>query len=191
MSPPLQYYPGFLPGAEASALMESLIQNTPWEQREYHLYGRKVKQPRLVAWYGESEYSYRYSGIEHETHPWTKELSALRDKIQAHLSKDLEARFNGVLLNYYRDGLDSVSWHSDSEVELGPDPLIASLSLGDEREFQFKHKRENRRHKIILEHGALLVMLRTSQTDWLHQIPKIKNRPAGARVNLTFRNLIA
>ncbi len=182
MEPPIEYIPDFFPGEPGRAFMETIVRETPWEQREFKMGARLIRQPRLVAWFGDQGISYRYSGITHEAHPWTPELLRLRDQVMERSG----ARFNGVLVNFYRDGRDSVGWHADDERELGPDPIIASLSFGSVRVFQFRHKSTRKRLDLPLAHGSLLVMRPPCQRDWSHCIPKTK-RPVDSRLNLTFR----
>ena len=142
----------------------------------------------FAAWHGDAEASYVYSGVRHDPLPWT---SALRD-VRGRLSDETDHEFNSVLLNLYRDGFDSVSWHADDEPELGPAPVIASISLGAPRVFQMKHKQRSdiSRVDIQLEHGSLLMMAGDCQRCWMHQVPKRKGRNApGPRINLTFRSI--
>ena len=118
--------------------------------------------------------------------PWTDVLADLKSRIEA----ACEARFNSVLLNYYRDNRDSVGFHSDDESALGDRPIIASLSLGEERDLVFKHKRERlaRLVRLTLESGSLLLMKGPTQQNWHHAIPK-ERRACGPRVNVTFRRI--
>lgn len=148
------------------------------------MYGRELLSPRLTAWYGDPGGEYSYSGVSHTPLAWTAPL--LRLKHQVELAT--EAKFNSALLNLYRDGNDSVAWHSDDERELGPRPQIASLSLGAQRTFSLKHKarRDLPRVDLELTHGSLLWMGGTCQQHWLHQIPKRK-RVTEPRINVTFR----
>ncbi len=168
----------------AGALLEELIDSTPWRQDTLTLFGREVVQPRLVAWYGDPEAHYSYSGLNLAPLPWTPRLIQLRDTVEAASA----ARYNAVLLNYYRDGSDSMGMHADDEPELGPTPVIASLSLGQTRTLVCRHRQ--RRHQprldIPLHDGSLLVMRGTTQRHWLHGINKTR-RPCGPRLNLTFR----
>jgi alkylated DNA repair dioxygenase AlkB len=140
--------------------------------------------PRLTAWYGEGEAYYTYSNIAMRPRFWTPLLSHIKRKIE----KVAQVEFNSVLLNLYRDGKDSVSWHQDNEPELGKEPVIGSVSFGSTRCFQFRHKlrKDLRRFDIALTHGSLLIMRGTTQQFWQHQIPKT-HKPVGQRVNLTFR----
>ena len=143
--------------------------------------------PRLQAWFGEAHCRYAYSGLQLPPLPWTPALLELRARVEGLAGRP----FNSVLLNYYRDGRDSVSWHSDDEKELGPDPVVASLSLGAPRRFQMKHRSRGDlpRPAWELGHGSLLLMGRGSQTGWRHQLPK-QPGVKEARVNLTFRSIV-
>lgn len=183
---PWEYVPGFLGEDEAADLMRGLIEETPWEQHRIKLFGKEVDCPRLSAWYGDESAVYTYSGRTLEPLRWTMRLLKLRDNLEEQLGES----YNSVLLNYYRDGQDSMGCHSDDEPELGTDPAIASISLGAVRDFVFKSKAEpSIKHMIALEHGSLLHMFGTCQVEWQHSLPKRK-RVVGPRVNLTFRNIV-
>jgi alkylated DNA repair dioxygenase AlkB len=179
------YYPAWLNPAESSALLQLLLKETPWRQDTLKFAGKAVPVPRLQAWYGDSSSHYGYSGLHLEPLPWTPALTRLRQRLE----DSLNLSFNSVLINYYRNGQDSVAWHSDSEPALGPDPSIASLSLGATRRFDMKrYDRNNQPGKLslALADGSLLLMGSGVQQHWLHQIPK---EPAitAPRINLTFR----
>lgn len=178
-------YPGFLSSKEADQYFRLLSEAIDWQQEQLFLYGRQVNVPRLVAWYGDDQVNYRYSGVDHVAIPWSRPLAEIRDRLSAMLSES----FNGVLLNLYRNGHDSMGWHSDDEVELGMEPVIASVSLGQERNMQFR-RRDNHAEKVslALPHGSLLLMQGRSQVDWQHQIPKSQKKLL-PRINLTFRNI--
>lgn len=180
----LQYYPAFLTPTSSAELLQQLLRQTPWRQDELRFGGKAVPVPRLQAWYGDSNSRYGYSGLRLPPLAWTPPLAALRQ----HLEDVLQLPFNSVLLNCYRDGNDSVAWHSDNERELGPDPKIASLSLGAARLFELKHRSERRHGKrsMYLEDGSLLLMGSGLQQHWLHQLPKAPGLGA-LRLNLTFR----
>ena len=176
-------YPSLLSYHEANQLFDTLKKNIIWEKQKIKLYGEFHDVPRLTAWYGDPNKSYIYSGIKLETKPWNAVLLKIREKIE----KISKTKFNSVLLNLYRSGSDSVSWHSDDEPELGRNPVIGSLSLGETRQFQMKHKfNRDLKQKILLQHGSFLLMSGKTQHNWLHQIPKRKNLK-GERINLTFR----
>ena len=182
------YDPKFFSPKEADGYLETFIQTLQWEQKTLLMFGKEVMQPRLVAWYGDPGISYTYSGLTLEALPWTEGLSKLKDKLE----ESLDVSFNSVLCNLYREGKDSMGWHADDEPELGSTPCIASVSLGEVRSFHLKHKqrKELPTHKILLEHGSLLVMAGTTQRYWKHQLPKSK-RKMGKRINLTFRNILS
>ncbi|MDM8349156.1 alpha-ketoglutarate-dependent dioxygenase AlkB [Pseudomonas sp. sp1636] len=167
----------------ADLWLQQLLEQTPWQQPHVRLYGRAHRVPRLVAWYGDGEAGYRYSGLTHQPLPWTALLAEIRARLVATLGQPL----NGVLLNYYRDGQDSMGWHSDDEPELGANPLIASLNLGATRRFDLRRKGQSRiEHSLWLEHGSLLVMRGPTQHYWQHQVAKTRSQCA-PRLNLTFR----
>ncbi|MES2878506.1 MAG: alpha-ketoglutarate-dependent dioxygenase AlkB [Pseudomonadota bacterium] len=174
-----------LPG-DSSQILQKLISTVPWRAEKVTVWGKKFDQPRLIAWYGDEGKSYTYSGIHMDPNPWTSDLLDIKLAIEALVG----VVFNSALLNYYRDERDSMGFHSDDEKELGPQPIIASLSLGEERTFVFKHKRLEgvKPKKIKLASGSLLVMKGDTQKNWKHGIEK-ESEPCGPRVNLTFRRI--
>jgi alkylated DNA repair dioxygenase AlkB len=172
--------PAFLAPAEAARLATVLRVEVPWSVHRICLFGRWVDSPRLSCWMGEA--AYRYSGVCFEPLPWTPAVLALKARIE----EAAGVRFNSVLLNRYRDGRDSMGWHSDNEPELGPEPQIASLSLGATRRFTLRRRDRSERHAIALSSGSLLLMSGPSQRDWRHALPKTR-LPVGERINLTFR----
>ncbi|MCC7447172.1 MAG: alpha-ketoglutarate-dependent dioxygenase AlkB [Anaerolineae bacterium] len=177
------FYPGFFSAAESQQLFETLAREIHWAEQSITIYGKSVKVPRLVAWYGDAGKSYTYSGTTMHPEPWIPALLTMKARIEAVAG----VTFNTVLLNYYRNEQDSMGWHSDDEPELGKNPVIASVSLGATRSFQFKHKRDSElRQSINLTSGSLLLMRGPTQHFWKHQIPKTK-RPLDPRINLTFR----
>ncbi len=183
----LQLARGWMSAAEAGALMQVLRDGLPWEVHHIRLFGREVPSPRLSCWIGDPDAVYRYSGTRFSPHPWTAGLSALRQRLQVELGQP----FNSVLANRYRDGRDAMGWHSDDEPELGPEPLIASLSLGAVRRFVLRRRGDpGRRLALELEPGSLLLMGGTTQRHWKHALPRT-TRPVGERINLTFRQLAA
>jgi alkylated DNA repair dioxygenase AlkB len=171
----------------AAAVLQDLIDHIPWRQETIRLFGRVCDQPRLIAWHGDPGAAYRYSGLRLEPTAWTPLLADLRDRVGAAAG----AAFNAVLLNYYRDGRDSMGLHSDDEPELGPEPVIASLSLGAERRMVFRHRTERslRPVRLALPAGSLLVMRGATQANWKHGIEK-QSGACGPRVNLTFRRIV-
>ena len=177
------YYPHFFDKEDADIIYMKLIDEIPWQQDEITVYGKKHPQPRLTALFGNEGKSYSYSNIKMQPHPWNLLLQKLKSKIES----VCDINFTTVLLNQYRDGKDSNGWHADNEKELGINPIIASISLGAERNFQLKHNTDkNQKKSIILEHGSLLLMKGTTQHFWKHQIPKTA-KLIGPRINLTFR----
>ena len=181
----LEYFPGFLAAQKGLSLMHQFIKEVPWRQQVIQMYGKDVVTPRLTAWYGDSNKSYQFSGTKFDPVPWTPELFDLKEQIQ----KATGLSFNSVLLNFYRDGNDSVAWHSDNEKELGINPHIASLSIGQVRQFEFRHKTDHsRKYGLSLENGSLLIMKGDLQHKWEHRIPKSK-KLNNERINLTFRSI--
>lgn len=168
-----------LPFSNAEVLAR-LVADTPWRSELITLWGKQYPQPRLTAWHGEKAYS--YSGLKLEPLAFTPLQMAIKDAVEAACGR----RFNSVLLNYYRDGRDSMGMHSDNEPELGPEPAIASVSFGATRTFILQHKRSKQRLKLALSDGSLLLMAGSLQENWLHGINRIAG-DVSARVNLTFR----
>jgi alkylated DNA repair dioxygenase AlkB len=168
-------------------VLQRLIAEVPWRSEEVVMWGRRVPQPRLTAWYGDAGASYAYSGIQLHPLPWTPILLDIKTRIE----ETVGSTFNSVLLNYYRDHHDSIGFHSDDEPELGERPVIASLSLGEERTFVLKHKRVKFVSPVHLRlaSGSLLLMKGDTQHYWRHGISK-ENRSCGPRINLTFRQII-
>lgn len=182
-----EYHAGFLRPHEADHCLAELWSDLDWEQREIRLFGRPVMQPRLIAWYGDSQAEYRYSGLTLDPSPWQPLLKRLKSRIEEFCGE----RFNSVLANAYRNGNDSMGWHSDNEVELGDCPLIASLSLGASRRFLVRPSGrvpvERRQSSgVDLENGSLLVMKGCCQQNYQHALPKTR-REVGLRINLTYR----
>ena len=174
-------------GQSYDELLDELIDNTDWRQEKITIYGKTHLQPRLTAWYGGKESIYSYSGITIEPRPWSQTLLNLKTRIEPLVGQ----RFNSVLLNYYRHQRDSMGMHSDDESELGEQPVIASLSLGEERTLLLRHKyrKDLDTIKLPLLSGSLLLMKGETQHYWKHGITKQKH-PCGPRVNLTFRSII-
>jgi alkylated DNA repair dioxygenase AlkB len=168
-------------------VLRQLIAEVAWRSEEVVMWGRKMPQPRLIAWYGDAARCYAYSGIRLEPLGWTPLLLDIKSRVET----AARANFNSVLLNYYRDNRDSIGFHSDDEPELGDRPVIASLSLGEERTLIFKHKTSKRAEPIRLRlvSGSLLLTKGDTQRCWKHGIPK-ETRPCGPRVNLTFRQIM-
>lgn len=180
----LQYHPNLFDSQEQSLLMNALQEEIPWKQEQIKLFGKTHPTPRLTAWHGDAHCVYKYSGVVNQPFPWTPSLLTIKDRIEQLLHP---AKFNCVLLNFYRDGHDKMGWHSDDEKELGPNPNIASVSFGATRRFDFKHKTDpSKKFSLELHSGSVLLMQGDMQHHWLHQLPAQKriNEP---RINLTFR----
>jgi alkylated DNA repair dioxygenase AlkB len=184
-----EYHPAFITPGEADRLLEVLWRELAWEQKEIFLFGRKVMQPRLVAWYGEKKAVYKYSGLELTPLPWHPVLQELRKRLEDFTG----CNYNSVLANAYRNGNDSMGWHSDNEPELGAKPVIASISLGADRAFRVRRAGNRQRvagksSAIVLGHGSLLVMKGASQALYQHALPKTR-RKTELRINLTYRQI--
>ena len=175
----------FMSGEEADRLFARLLDEIAWQEEAIKLYGRSVKVPRLVAWYGDPGACYTYSGVSHQPLAWTPALAQLKARVETATAH----RFNSVLANLYRNERDSMGWHADKERELGSNPVIASLSLGQRRLFKLRHNKTGETIDLWLEHGTLLLMAGALQHHWRHCLPK-SQRPMGARINLTFRTIV-
>jgi alkylated DNA repair dioxygenase AlkB len=173
-------------GQPATQVLQRLIAEIAWRSEEVVMWGRRVPQPRLTAWYGDPGSRYTYSGLQLDPRAWTPLLLDIRGRVEDAAG----AAFNSVLLNYYRDHHDSIGFHSDDEPELGAQPVIAALSLGEERTFILKHKTSKavQPMHLRLASGSLLLMRGDTQHCWRHGILK-ESRPCGPRVNLTFRKI--
>ncbi len=181
----LAFDPAWLPADEAARLFDALRAQLPWEVHRLRLFGREVASPRLSCWIGEPHAVYAYSGSRFLPHPWPSSLQPVR----ARLVRELGVGFDSVLANLYRDGRDAMGWHSDDEPELGPAPVIASLSLGGPRRFALKARRAPaQRLALELPPGSLLVMAGETQRHYRHALPRTA-KPVGPRINLTFRRV--
>jgi alkylated DNA repair dioxygenase AlkB len=192
------YIPRFLDADQSAGLLARLWRELDWSQREITVFGRRVMQPRLVAWYGDAGALYSYSGLTLEPLPWHPLLLDLRLRIERHTGQ----QYNAVLANAYRNGDDSMGWHADNEKELGPRPVIASLSLGAPRRFLLRPARhqpglvanvragvETGSFGMTLENGSLLLMKAGCQQRYQHSLPRTR-RAAGLRINLTYRWIV-
>ena len=179
----LLYHECFLDSQEADDLFAELKSLTPWKQ-ETASFGRPF--PRLTAYHADPGVSYTYSGVTHPASDWPDYLVAVRRRIE----EAAGAPFNSLLLNYYREGKDSIGYHTDAEPVLGLNPIVPSLSLGASRSFVLQHMVTRERIAYELMHGSLLVMAGTTQHHWRHAVPKTK-KPVGERINLTFRNILS
>ena len=171
---------------ESDQLFTAFETGLAWQEETIFIFGKRVKVPRLLCWYGDPDACYQYSGVNHSPIPWNAALQLVREKIEQQCGN----AFNSVLANLYRNGKDSMGCHADDEKELGHNPLIASLSLGDGRLFKLHHKKSKETVDIILGHGDLLVMAGTLQHHWVHSLPKTRKFKT-PRINLTFRKILA
>lgn len=179
----LVLFPQVFSPVDTDKLFLKLRSEIQWRQDQIHIAGQLVLIPRLQAWYGDANANYQYSGLSMAPLPWSGSLLEIKLLVETLAG----ARFNSVLLNLYRDGADSVGWHSDDEAELGDEPVIASLSLGAIRDFSLRQKKPgSQQFKMALPSGSLLVMSGCLQQYWQHQVPKTQ-KPVGERINLTFR----
>lgn len=177
------YYFGPILGIQEASDFETQLRETiAWRRDEVVLYGKRIVTAREVAWYGDESFPYRYSGVIKVALPWNSALRSLKALVE----ERSQAQFNSCLLNLYHSGSEGMGWHSDDEKELTPQAAIASVSLGVERKFSFRHKQTKQTVHVLLEHGSLLLMKGATQTHWLHQLPPSR-RVQAARINLTFR----
>ena len=179
------YYKSFYPRLKATALFNEFSSYQEYKQRQIKLFGKQYMSPRLEAFFAKEKQHYSYSGNELESNSFTPRIQ----KICMDIEKFTDNKFNSVLINVYRNESDSNGWHADDEKELGINPFIASLSLGETRRIHFKHKTTKDKFHTDLEHGSLLIMKGALQHHWKHQIPKSK-KSLGKRINLTFRTIM-
>ena len=178
----VEYLGKVFPQEESASLFDGLLTTSPWQPDEVILFGKKHILSRKVAWIGDAGFTYSYSGTSKTASPWTPPLLVVRERVE----KLCGHAFNSCLLNLYHDGSEGMGWHGDDEKTLGRNPVIASVSLGAERPFRFKHRVTKEVIPLILENGSLLVMKGETQHHWLHALPKTKKANA-PRINLTFR----
>lgn len=177
------FYPQFFSTQESDDYFTVLEQSIEWKQEPIKIFGRTLMQPRLTALYGDPDKAYSYSGIRMQPLEWTNALLKIKEKIETKSG----VVFTTALLNYYRDGKDSMGWHRDNEKNLGINPVIGSVSFGSTRTFQFrKYSDKNVIRSVELTHGSFLLMKGATQHFWEHQLPKT-NKQAKARINITFR----
>lgn len=201
----LQFFPNFLDVPTSNSFLDYLIKNDSptkswseidpsqiawkninWKHEAIKMFGKSVLQPRFTAWHGDEGKSYTYSNLKMQPETWNEGLLKIKSKIETVSSHS----FNSVLLNLYRDGNDYMGWHSDDERELGQNPTIASLNLGEARRFLFRRKENNaEKVEILLNHGSLLLMKEETQHFWQHSLPK-QAKTKGIRINLTFRTIL-
>lgn len=180
----VEYHGPIYTPVEANRWLDLLLQNINWKPDQAVIFGKRIETKRKVAWYAEQEFSYRYSGTTKTARLFTDELLELKSRVEKHAGE----KFNSCLLNLYHYGEEGMAWHSDGEKELVKRGAIASLSLGAERKFAFKHKETKERIDLWLEKGSLLVMKGETQSHWLHRLPPTK-KVKSPRVNLTFRQM--
>lgn len=179
------YYGAILSKDNADHYFHQLLNTIEWRNDEVFIFGKRIITKRKVAWYGEKPFAYTYSQTTKYALPWTKKLLELKNIIECKTG----ATYNACLLNLYHNGQEGLAWHSDAEKDLKKDGAIASLSLGAERKFAFKHKQTGETVSLLLEHGGLLLMKGVTQTFWLHRLPPTK-RITTPRINLTFRTIV-
>jgi alkylated DNA repair dioxygenase AlkB len=181
----VNYYGRIMPPAEANDYLQVLLDTIAWKNDEAVIFGKHIITKRKAAWYGDAVYAYTYSNTTKQSLLWTKELLELKAMVE----KLAGTTFNSCLLNLYHNGDEGMAWHSDDESSLGRNTVIASLSLGAERKFMLKHKVNKQSVSVMLANGSLLVMKGSTQTNWLHALPKTK-KVSTPRVNLTFRTIV-
>lgn len=181
----VNYYGTIYDHPEAKSLTQALLNNIEWRADEAVIFGKKIVTKRKVAWYADQPFPYRYSGTTKTALPWIQELESIKIKVEDRTGES----FNSCLLNLYHSGEEGMAWHSDGERELRKNGAIASISLGAERKFCFKHKQTKQVINLQLEHGSLLIMKDATQTHWLHRLPPTK-KAQDLRVNLTFRQIV-
>lgn len=179
------YYGQILSLQDSQHYYNNLMESIPWQHDEAIIYGKRIITKRKVAWYGNTNYSYTYSNTTKEALLWTPALAELKTRVEEVCGHT----FNSCLLNLYHDGNEGMAWHSDDEKALGLNTVIASLSLGAVRKFSFKHKKTAEKREIILDNGSLLLMQGSTQTHWLHSLPKTV-KVQQSRINLTFRTIV-
>jgi alkylated DNA repair dioxygenase AlkB len=180
--PDIVWLPDWLDAPTASDTLAALLDEITWQQDSMNTPAGKIPFPRLTGWQGDPGAVYVYSGIRNVPKPWTPSVLLLKTKAEA----AAQTAFNSVLINRYRTGMDSMGWHADKERELGLEPVIASVSLGTTRTFDFRHAKTRQTHTLQLTHGSLLIMQGRTQLDWAHRVPK-EPEARGERINLTFR----
>ncbi len=183
--PELQLCRPYLTVEHADSLLQWLIHEVDWHKDYYEAYGRRFSIPRLQAWFAEPGIQYSYSNNLLPVQPWSEPLSLLKQQVE----ESVKHHFNSVLVTYYRDGDDHVTWHADDEEELGSEPVIASVSLGADRRFCFRHRQSGEERELVLHSGDLLLMQPAFQHHWLHCVPK-EEALTGPRINLTFRQVV-
>ena len=181
----VNYYGKILDQKQSDRFYQTLLETIEWKNDEAVIFGKKILAKRKVAWYGDENFEYTFSNSTKKAIPWTKQLLQLKKMAEEKTGE----KFNSCLLNLYHDGSEGMAYHSDGEKDLKKDGAIASLSLGAERKFSFKHKETKEKVELILEHGSLLVMKDETQSFWLHRLPPTK-KVFTPRINLTFRTIV-
>lgn len=181
----VHYYGKLLLKTEADYYLQRLLDTIEWKNDQAIIFGKTITTKRKVAWYGDKPFEYTYSNTTKRAMPWTEALIALKVLIE----KKTGETFNSCLVNLYHTGEEGMAWHSDGEADLKKNGAIASLSLGAERKFAFRHKQTKEKVELVLEHGSLLIMKDTTQSFWWHRLPPSKKITA-PRVNLTFRTIV-
>lgn len=181
----VNYFGAIMDDSEARRYFGLLLRTVEWRNDEAVFFGKHIVTARKVAWYGDGNYSYTYSGATKQAQEWTSELKVLKALVEQRTGDT----YNSCLLNLYHNGTEGMAWHSDGEKTLGKHRSIASVTFGAERKFCFKHKRTKETVSLVLEHGSLLVMKDATQTNWLHRLPPT-SKEIGARINLTFRTIV-
>lgn len=181
----VSYYGPVLDPKRSDTYLKLLTDTVAWQHDEVVIFGKRHVTERVVAWYGDSSFSYTYSGTTRQAAPWTKQLLELKKLVE----NETGTLYNSCLLNLYHHGNEGMGWHSDNESTLESGATIASLSLGAERKFSFRHKQTKETVSVVLEHGSLLAMKEETQEYWLHSLPKTK-KVHEPRINLTFRRFV-
>ena len=180
-----QYLPEVLSDVHAANLMDQLQRSLAWESDQLILFGKKITTRRKVAWVGDSDCSYTYSGVKKNPQAWTPELLSIKQEME----ELAQSEFNSCLLNLYHDGDDGMGWHSDDEKELDASAPIASLSLGAQRKFAFRHKEDKTTIPVYLANASVLIVRSPTQKFWQHALLKSK-KVSISRINLTFRKIL-
>ena len=181
----VDYYGQLLAVTDADDYFKILFNTIEWQNDEAIIFGKRIVTKRKAAWYGDQAFEYTYSNTTKKALPWTQALKELKRLVE----QETEESYNSCLLNLYHDGSEGMTWHSDNEEDLKRNGAIASLSLGAERKFSFKHKKTKQSFSINLENGSLIVMKGRTQHHWLHCVPKTK-KVTEPRINLTFRTIV-
>lgn len=183
-TPDFEWLPGWMGAKLASDIQRDLLVEVPWRQEHLQVAGTTVALPRLTCWQGDEAAVYTYSGIRNAPSRWSPTVLELKEMVEAHTG----TQFNRVLLSLYRDGQDHIGWHAHDEPELGPEPIIASLSLGVTRRFEFRHRHSRTFYALELSHGTMLIMKGRTQLDWRHRID-MESQTSGELLNITFKRV--